>query len=428
MKKEFAYRQSLVSAGIVPEKDNAPFSQRNKMIKELEQHKKEMEVELGKILSWWMQLTVDEENGGFVGKIDHYNKIYPEAPKGSVLNSRILWAFSAAYNQTGNKEYLQTAERAFNYFLEYFIDKEHGGVYWTVDFKGNPLDTKKQIYALAFAIYGLSEYYLASKNEEAKQKAIKMYNDIIKHSYDENYGGYIEALTRDWKEIEDLRLSSKDANEKKSMNTHLHLLEAFANLYKAWKDESLRNRIVELIQIFLDHIIDRKTHHLILFFDEQWKRRSEIISYGHDIEAAWLIQEAAEIIGAESLLGEIKNISVKIADAAAKGLDHGGGLWYEYDVAQNHLINEKHSWPQGEAMVGFFNAWQITGDEKFLSHSVNSWQFVKDHMVDKHLGEWYWGVNADYSPMVQKEKVGIWKCPYHNSRACMEIIKRISKL
>jgi mannobiose 2-epimerase len=426
LKKEFAYNHPLISENIISEKRNGFFSSRSKM-KELQQYKKEMEIELEKILSWWMEWAPDESYGGFVGKIENDNKICFDAPKGCVLNGRILWTFSAAYNQTGNKKYLKIAERSFNYILEYFIDKEYGGVYWTVDFKGNPLDTKKQVYALAFAVYGLSEYYLASKNETAKQKAIEIYKDIVNHSYDEKHGGYIEALKRDWSETGELRLSSKDANEKKSMNTHLHLLEAFANLYKVWKNEALRKRVIELIQIFRDYIIDKETHHLILFFNEEWGTKPGLISYGHDIEAAWLIQEAAEIVEEKSLEEEIKNSSVKIAQAAAEGLDNDGGLWYEFDVTKSCLIKEKHWWPQAEAMVGFFNAWQITGDKKFLNHSLAGWQFIKDHIKDDQLGEWYWGVNADYSSM-QKEKAGVWKCPYHNSRACMEIIKRISGL
>ena len=398
------------------------------MKEKLGEYKRGMEKELNEILSWWMQMSIDKDHGGFVGKIDHDNKIYAEAAKGSVLNSRILWAFSAAYRLTHNGEYLKIADRAFHYIAENFIDKEFGGVYWSVDVAGKPLDAKKQVYALAFAIYGLTEFYLASKNENAKRTAIYIYNDILTHSYDEMFGGYIEALTKDWKSLDDLRLSAKDANEKKSMNTHLHLLEAFANLYRVWPDKTLKNRIVEIIRIFFDHIIDHKTNHLILFFDEAWNPKSNIISYGHDIEAGWLIQEAADIIEDDLLLDEAKTRSVKMANAAAKGLDSDGGLWYEYDVSKEYLTRQKHSWPQAEAMVGFLNAWQLTGDEKFLRRSLQSWEFVKEYMIDKKLGEWYWGVNADHSPMKQEEKLGIWKCPYHNSRACIEIIHRIDNI
>jgi mannobiose 2-epimerase len=401
----------------------------NTVMKEkLGEYKREMENELHEILSWWMQMSIDKDHGGFVGKIDHDNNTYVEAPKGSVLNSRILWTFSAAYNLTHNGEYLKIAESAFHFIAENFIDKEFGGVYWTVDFAGKPLDTKKQIYALAFSVYGLSEFYLASKNENAKKIAVYIYNDILTHSYDEKFGGYIEALTRDWKQSADLRLSAKDANEKKSMNTHLHLLEAFANLYRVWKDGSLKKRIIEIIRIFFDHIIDRKTNHLVLFFDEAWNPKSNIISYGHDIEAAWLIQDAVEIIDDNSLQEEVTAGSVKMAHAAAKGLDSDGGLWHEYDVPEQYLTRQKHSWPQAEAMVGFFNAWQLTEDEKFLKRSLQRWEFVKEHMIDKKLGEWYWGVNADYSAMKQEDKLGIWKCPYHNSRACMQIIHRIDNI
>jgi mannobiose 2-epimerase len=392
----------------------------------LEQYRMEMKQELEDILAYWMKFTIDDENGGFVGKIDHDNKIYPGALKGSVLNSRILWTFSAAYNLTKKQEYLSVAERAFHYITEYFIDQEFGGVYWTVDYKGQKLDTKKQIYALAFAVYGLSEFYRASKDERALQAAVDIYNDIVKYSYDEKNGGYVEALTRDWKEIGDLRLSAKDANEKKSMNTHLHILEAFTNLHRVSPTEILEAQLTELIQLFAEHIISKQSNHLVLFFDDEWNERSKVISYGHDIEAAWLVQESTEVLGDKNLLTEIKSRSLEMAKAAAEGLDSDGGLWYEYDPGQDHLIKQKHSWPQAEAMIGFFNAWQNTGDEDFLKQSLKSWEFVKQYMHDKNCGEWYWGVNEDYSPMTREDKVGIWKCPYHNTRACIEIINRIN--
>lgn len=396
-------------------------------MKKLVHYKLEMEQELKNILAYWMSYTIDEKNGGFVGKIDKDGNIDHDAPKGSVLNSRILWTFSAAYHFTQNKKYLQLAERAFHYLTGNFIDKEYGGVYWTVDYKGQPLETKKQIYALSFALYGLSEYYKVTGNEAAKHFAISLYNNIINYSYDKKNGGYIEAFSRDWKELKDLRLSEKDANEKKSMNTHLHVLEAFANLYCIWPQQILKQQLIELINIFTDHIISKDTGHLLLFFDDSWNSRSQIISYGHDIEAAWLLQETTELLKNELLLLKIKNRLVTLAKAATEGLDKDGGLWYEFDVKENHVIKEKHSWPQAEAMVGFFNAWQITNDESYLNQSLESWDFVKKYILDKNSGEWYWGVNENYSPM-NKEKVGIWKCPYHNSRACMEIIRRIDSL
>ncbi len=395
---------------------------------ELSNYKKELEIELENILCWWGKMTIDKNNGGFVGKIDHHNTVYPQAPKGSVLNCRILWAFSSAYRLLNRPVYLETAQRAYDFFDQHFIDRHQGGVYWTVDFQGNPLDTKKRIYAQAFAVYALTEFYLASNSAEAKTNAIAIYNDIVEYSHDKKFKGYYEAFTNDWKETDDLRLSPKDANEKKSMNTHLHLLEAFTNLYRVLKDGSLRQRVTELIAIFSDHIIDRDTHHLTLFFDERWNPRSKLVSFGHDIEAAWLLQQAAETLEDASILSAVKEVSAKIATAAAGGLDSDGGLWYEYDSEQKHLINEKHSWPQAEAMIGFFNAWENTRNEKFLERSLQSWNFVKEYLLDKNLGEWYWGVNADHSPMIDQDKVGIWKCPYHNSRACMEIIRRIDKV
>lgn len=393
--------------------------------KQLEYYKNELQKELSAILNFWQQNTVDNVFGGFYGRLDNFNKIFQEAPKGSVLNSRILWTFSSAYNLTGKKKYLQTATRAFRYIVEFFIDKMNGGIYWTVNYKGVPLDTKKQVYALSFAIYGLSEFYLASKNEPAKRLAIELYYLVVKHSYDKINGGYIEALTKDWKEIKDLRLSQKDANEKKSMNTHLHVLEGFANLYRIWADEDLKKKIDELIHIFSDHIINKKNNHLNLFFDEKWNVKSNIISYGHDIESAWLIQEAAEIIHDNALMGKIKMKSVELANAATEGLDADGGLWYEYDANEKHLIKEKHWWPQSEAMIGFFIVWQITGDEAYLEKSLNSWKFVQRYILDAKNGEWFWGVKGNYDVM-NEDKVGLWKCPYHNSRACIEIIKRIT--
>jgi mannobiose 2-epimerase len=387
-------------------------------------YRKEMEEELRSILDYWMRQSIDQRQGGFYGRIDQEDKVHPEAPKGVVLNSRICWAFSAAYNHTGDPQYLPAAGRAFEFLLAHFLDPEYGGVFWSVDHTGALLNGRKQIYGLAFCLYGLSEYYLATREPKALDHAISLFRQIEEHSYDKQKKGYFEAFTRDWQPLEDLRLSPKDANERKTMNTHLHVLEAYSNLYRAWPDAWLKQQIVGLLEVFGLYMIDRRTGHLALFFDEDWTARSNILSFGHDIEAAWLLQAAAETAGDSGWITTTKEWALKIATAAAEGLDHDGGLWYEQEG--QHLAPEKHSWPQAEAMIGFLNAWQLSGDKKWLERSLASWEFVKNYMKDPLHGEWFWGVRADHSPMPGQDKAGFWKCPYHNSRACIEVIKRIN--
>lgn len=350
-------------------------------------YKRELNDELSRILNFWSENTIDEVNGGFYGRIDNNNQVIPGSPKGSVLNARILWTFSAAFNHHPDPVYFVKAARAYRYITDHFIDKQYGGVYWSVDCQGSPLDAKKQVYAIAFTIYALSEYYLASGIEAAKQNAVNLFYLLVEKAYDPVRTGYFEAFTRDWLPIDDLRLSAKDANEKKTMNTHLHVLEGFTNLYRTWPDEALKEHIEILLDNFFDHFIDHQTHHLVLFFDEDWRRRSDLVSYGHDIEATWLLLEAAEAIGNEKMLERIKKISIGMADAVIDGIDSDGGWWYEYEPADNHLIKEKHWWVQAEAMIGFYNAWQISGDEKYLQLSISNWQFVKDKILDKVNGE-----------------------------------------
>ena len=392
---------------------------------DLAKYQQELNQELDNILSFWKNFTIDEVNGGFVGKIDHNNHIDEIAPKGSVLNARILWTFSASYNLKKDPGCLLLADRAFAYIKDHFIDQEFGGVYWMLDAKGKPLDTKKQVYAVAFTIYALSEYFIASKVEQSKNLAISLYNDLLAHSYDQQNGGYFEAFSRDWKALEDLRLSNKDANEKKTMNTHLHVLEAFTTLYRIWPDEQLKNNIIGLIDNFTSHILNKETGNLILFLDENWNQKSDIISYGHDIEAAWLLLEAAEALHDQKLIDEIKILALKMATVSKDGIDTDGSLWYEFDPSNHHFVKEKHWWVQAEAMVGFFNAWQISGDESFLQISLNNWAFVKSKIIDHQNGEWFWGITETGEIMNSEDKVGPWKCPYHNSRACIELIRRI---
>lgn len=380
--------------------------------------------ELDRILTYWSTHAPDEQYGGFHGQITEENEVIAQAPKGAVLNARILWTFSAAYRHQPQPEHLALATRAFEYLEQHFLDAEYGGLFWSVDYRGRPLDTKKQIYALAFAIYGLSEYYAASGNARALQHAQALFRTIEQHSFDQENGGYLEALSREWRAADDLRLSDKDANEKKTMNTHLHILEAYTNLYRVWPDAQLHQQIRHLLTVFAEHIIDSRTQHLLLFFDENWVSKSATVSFGHDIEAAWLLLEAAEVLDDEALIGQFKQVAVQMARAAAKGLDPDGGMSYEFEPKHQHWIREKHWWVQAEAMVGFLNAYQLSGEEHFQDKFSAVWDFTREHLIDHENGEWFWGVQPDYSRMPGEDKAGFWKCPYHNSRALLEVLHR----
>ncbi|MBK6929967.1 MAG: AGE family epimerase/isomerase [Saprospirales bacterium] len=386
----------------------------------LEAYRHDLQRELGHILDWWAEHMADPERGGFSGRIDNLNTPDPGAARGIVLHSRILWAFAAAARIQNDARRLATAQYAFDYLRRHFIDPEYGGVFWALTPEGQPLNTRKQIYGLAFAMYGLSEYFRASGQKPALDEAIGLFHWIEKYSYDAVRGGYLEAFACNGAPLSDLRLSPKDRNDPKTMNTHLHLLEAYANLYRVWPDTLLAQRLRHLIQLFLDHIINPLSGHLILFFDTGWAPQSDTISYGHDIEAAWLIQEAAGVLGDGPLLARCREYAVIGATAAARGLDEtDGGLWYENQVF------EKHWWAQAEAMVGFLNAWQISGEDHFLDKSIGCWQFVQRYLLDRAHGEWFWGIDSRHRVMAGEDKAGFWKCPYHNSRACLEIMERI---
>ena len=386
--------------------------------------KNKAKTELINILDYWLKNTIDKENGGFIGEINHQNVINNNSEKGAVLNARILWSFSAAYAVEKNPEYLKTAKRAFQYIKDYFFDKEFGGIFWSLQADGKPKDTKNQIYAIAFVIYGLSEFYKIFKNEDALELAQSLFYKIELYSKDYKNKGYLEAFTRDWQEIEDLRLSEKDANEKKTMNTHLHIVEAYANLYLIWPNPKLKDSIKEILEVIALYFINKYTWHLKLFFDENWKEKEDVISYGHDIEAAWLLQSCAETIEDVDLVRSYQKYAVEFAKSTKEGIDSDGGLWYEYEPKEQKLIAEKHWWPQAELWIGMINAWQLSKNEEFLEITEKNFEFVEKYIIDHKNGEWIWGVYADYSPIL-KDKAGFWKCPYHNSRACIELIKRL---
>ncbi len=388
--------------------------------------KKEMQdVLTGNILPFWIEKMVDRENGGFYGRIDGHGNLHADAEKGGILNARILWTFSAAYRVLGKPEYLEMATRAKDYILAHFYDKEFGGTYWSLDCHGNPKDTKKQFYAIGFMIYGLSEYVRATGDEEALLYAIRLFDCIEKHSFDKVNNGYIEACTREWGEIEDMRLSELDANYPKSQNTHLHIIEPYTNLFRVWKDERLEKALRNLIHIFTDRILNPETHHLDLFFENDWTRGAgHLESYGHDIECSWLMHEAALVLGDSEVLAKVEPIVRLVAKASEKGLNPDGSMIHEANLDKGTKDDDLHWWVQAESVVGFMNIYQYFNDNEALDKSLHCWEYIKDNLIDYEGGEWFWSRHADGTLNVVDDKAGFWKCPYHNGRMCLEIIER----
>lgn len=388
--------------------------------------KKEMQDVLeNNILPYWSTKVVDFERGGFYGRVDGHDKVDSEAVKGAVLNARILWAFSAAYRVLKKQEYLEMATRSKQYILEHFVDKIYGGVYWSLDCDGKPADTKKQIYAVSFTIYGLSEYVRATGDKETLDVAIGLYRDIERYAYDALHQGYVEALTRDWKPIADMRLSDKDENGSRTMNTHLHILEPYTNLYRVWKSPELEKSIRGLLLIFRDKLLNKVTRHLDLFFDDEWRGKRNIQSYGHDIEASWLLHEAALVLGDRGVLKETEPVVRAIAEAADEGLQPDGSMIYEHWTDSGKTDDQRQWWVLCETVIGHVNLYQYFDNKSALDKARKCWEYIKAHLIDYKNGEWHWSVDGQGKINLVDDKAGFWKCPYHNSRMCLEIIQRL---
>ena len=376
------------------------------------------------ILDYWMERMTDHEHGGYYGRIDGRDRLDATAPKGAVLNARILWSFAAAYRVLGKPEYLDAAIRARDYIIDHFIDHEQGGVYWSVDYLGQPLDTKKQTYAIGFAIYGMSELARATGDKKALDCAIALYHDIEKHAYDAVNGGYREALTRDWQPIADMRLSAKDENGSKTMNTHLHVIEPYTNLYRVWPQPELQQSIYRLLDVFSHRFYNPVTHHLDLFFDDEWQGRRNIQSFGHDIEATWLLYETLLVLGDQQAIDRLRPLIASLAQAADEGLCPDGSMIYERWTDSGETDRQRQWWVQCENIIGHTNLYQYYNDREALDIVFSCWQYVKDHLIDRQNGEWHWAIDDRGNINLDDDKAGFWKCPYHNTRMCLEILER----
>ena len=424
------------------------------MMGQVDMLKREMQdVVENNILRFWLDQMMDYEHGGFYGRMDGNGELHKDAEKGAILNARILWAFSAAFRVLKHPEYLEAATRAKDYIIEHFIDQEYGGVYWSVDCEGNPLDTKKQFYAIGFMIYGLTEYARATGDREALDYALDLYDCIEEHAFDRENNGYIEACTREWGEIADMRLSDLDANYPKSQNTHLHIIEPYTNLLRCLKEvqaqescdyvpalgavlpvgisvpqetiSMVEGALRNLVDIFTDKILNEETNHLDMFFEMDWTRGAgHLESYGHDIECSWLLHEAALVLGDQQVLNKVEPIVQAVAQASAKGLRPDGSLIHEANLDTGYVDDDLHWWVQAENVVGWYNIWQHFGDEEALNRAEKCWHYIKKQLIDYEHGEWYWSRHANGLLNTTDDKAGFWKCPYHNTRMCLEIIER----
>ena len=357
-------------------------------------------------------------DGGFYGSVLRDGTPVEDAPRGGVLNARILWSFSAAYRTFKDDAYLKLADQSQRYFIDTFIDKVNGGVYWLVNPNGEVLNASKYTYAMTYAIYGLAEHYLATGNDESLQTAISLYRTLEEKGRDPQNDGYVESFTEDWK-----LLDMYDNNAPKTMNAHLHVLEAYALLYQCWQDSGLKQRLKFCVDLFMNRIYDPQRKHFKLFFDNEWNSLVEMDSYGHDVETGWLLCDAARVLDDQALIDKADQIALDVTKTClAEGMSEKGYMTYEKKGGKA----SKHCswWGQIETMIACINAWQISGDESYLHAADTVWTFVKQNMIDTEYGEWYSDC-FDGKPGKDAPKVSMWRCPYHTVRLGVEMYNRL---
>lgn len=379
---------------------------------------------LHNILPFWATHAVDP-NGAFYGAVSCDLQVDPTAERGMLLSARILWTFAAAFRAYGLDRDRAVMERAREDLLTGFCDPVHGGFIWSVHPDSSPARTRKQVYGQAFAIYAFTEHHLATGDPASLAAAQDLFHLLERHARDPEHGGYFEAFAADWSPIEDMRLSAIDLNTPKSQNTLLHLMEAYTNLHHAWPDPAVTEALTALVHLMRDRVLDPAGEHLRLFFDVDWTPAHDTISYGHDIEAAWLLVAAVRVLPLSRLQAEIEALAVRIANATLPFLDADGALLYEGNPREGVTKDFKEWWVQNEALVGFLEAHQLTDDPRFYTAAERIWEFCENHLIDHTHGEWFRATDRAGQPDTTALKISFWKCPYHNGRAALEAIRRL---
>ncbi len=385
----------------------------------------EMEEELhGDILPFWPRF-IDREHGGFYGQVENDCRPDPHADKGLVMHARLLWTYSAAARLLDNPALLSTADIAYRFLTESLYDRDQKGFAFACDFKGKRRPGLKIIYGQAFAVYALAEYARAGGPGRALDLAMETFHLLQRTALDEGFGGYSEAVAPDWSKSAVSALGDGDIACAKSMNTNLHVLEALTALHAATEDATVGLALRRLIEIHLDKII-MPSGHLGLYFDGDWSRLDAVTSFGHDIEASWLLTEAAERTRDAQLEDRVRRCALDMAAAIAGVLDENQGS-LPNELKEGRLDTDRIWWVQAEGIVGMVNAAMLSGDPGYLRRAWTLWEFVKAFLIDHVHGEWFWGVkHPGGALMPDRYKGGLWKASYHNGRACMQIMSRLA--
>lgn len=373
------------------------------------------------IIPFWKNLK-DNGFGGFYGAMDFDLKLYQKADKGCILNSRILWFFSNAFMTLGDQECLACAKHAYEFLKTAFYDKENGGVYWSVTYDGRPGDDTKHTYNQAFAIYALSSYYGASKDTEALKLAYALVEKVETACKDE--GGYMEAFDRSFKPASNEKLSENGVMAGRTMNTLLHVYEAYTELYRVDKKPEIAAYLEEMLDTFAEKVYNPEKRILEVFFDRNWNSLADLNSYGHDIEASWLIDRGVEVLGSRKYEEKIYPITKELAAHIFEVALDEASLFNECEAGI--VDTKKVWWVQAEAVLGFINAYRKDPSRKdYLEMAGRIWDYIAEYMIDKRKGsEWFNELHQDGTPITAKEIVGPWKCPYHNGRMCFELINK----
>lgn len=373
------------------------------------------------ILPYWLALK--DPKGGFYGEVSSEGKVFYDAPRGVILNARLIWSFSAAYAALKDTQYLVAAMHARDWFLDYFCDHKYGGVYWSVTAEGERMDTKKQLYAQGFAIYALAELYKVTGDDEALKNAVNLYRVVESNFADLVHGGYIEALARDFSPLEDMSLSAHDINADKTMNSHLHVLEAYSNLYQVWPDEVLKGRVEALLDLIGERVM-APDGHLQLYFKRDWTVLPGGVSYGHDIETSWLALEAAFALHDVDVVNRVRPWARRLGAAGNEGLLPDGSMRYE-KLLSGQYDDSRQWWVEAETVVGNLWLWKYHSDEAALERAFAAWTYIREHLADTLSGEWWWAILPDGTRDLSQPKAGFWKCPYHNTRMCLQVLSII---